>query len=147
MANEHSHELANLDPFIGRWITDGETAPGPDGSVVAIHASDVYEWAPGGRFALHLAYGRFGDDHVGGTEIIGLNPAGSQFSTHFFDAQGNISTQTLSLEGGRWCWRGSHTRCNGAFSPDGLTLVARHERLAEDGRWVPSMTVTLRKVI
>jgi hypothetical protein len=35
-----------------------------------ITTSDVYEWAPGGFFLLHTAYGRIGEFDVGGTEII-----------------------------------------------------------------------------
>lgn len=140
-------ELARLDPFIGRWITVGETAPSPGKAPIPINASDVYDWAPGGRFVVHPAYGRFGDLDVSGVEIIGLDPSSGQFSTHFFDGNGTVSTQTLSFENGTWMWRGKHTRCFGTFSTDERTLVAGHERLDENERWIPSMTVTLRKVV
>lgn len=140
-------ELARLNPFIGRWITVGETAPSPGKAPIPINASDVYDWAPGGRFVVHPAYGRFGDLDVSGVEIIGLDPSSGQFSTHFFDGNGTVSTQTLSFENGTWMWRGKHTRCFGTFSADERTLVAGHERLDENERWIPSMTVTLRKVV
>jgi len=45
---------------------------------------------------MHPAYGRIGDVGVGGLEIIGYDPATSQYRTHYFDSQGNILTETLS---------------------------------------------------
>jgi hypothetical protein len=38
-------------------------------------ASDVYEWAPGGFFVHHVAYGRIGSLDVAGSEIIGYGVA------------------------------------------------------------------------
>src|SRR5262249_5641094 len=89
-------ELEGLDVFIGRWLTEGETVGGREGSAMQIVASDVYEWAPGGRFVMHPAYGRIGDVGVGGLEIIGNDPVTGQYRTYFFDNQGNIITETLS---------------------------------------------------
>lgn len=139
-------ELDALDVFIGRWITVGETASGGEAPPVPIHASDVYEWLPGKRFVLHPAYGRFSDTDVGGVEIIGFDPATLQFRTWFFDNAGNVTTETLSQRDGIWTWQGAHTRCTGRLSADRRTLTARHERLEDGGRWVHSMTVTLKKV-
>jgi hypothetical protein len=50
-------EYRPLDALIRRWMTMGHTF-GPDGARAApIAASDIYEWAPGGFFILHIAYG------------------------------------------------------------------------------------------
>ena len=139
-------ELERLDVFIGRWLTEGETVDGREGPAMQIVASDVYEWAPAGRFVMHPAYGRIGDVGVGGLEIIGNDPATGQYRTYFFDSQGNISTETLSYSDGTWTWQGEHARCTGVFSGDGKTLTARHERSDDGKHWEPSMTVTLRKI-
>jgi|SRR5215813_3308961 len=45
-------ELKPLDVFIGRWLTEGETIPQDDTPAEPIVASDVYQWAPGGRAPL-----------------------------------------------------------------------------------------------
>src|SRR5262245_31276893 len=66
-------ELQQLDVFIGRWMTEGETVAAPAAPAVAIVASDVYQWLPGGRFVMHPAYGRIGTVGVGGVEIIGFD--------------------------------------------------------------------------
>jgi Protein of unknown function (DUF1579) len=138
--------LERLEVFIGRWITEGETSAGPNSAPTRIVASDVYEWAPGGHFVMHPAYGRIGQVGVGGLEVIGYDPSTDQFRTHFFDSQGNVMTETLSCREGTWIWQGEHVRCTGVFSEGGTILTARHEH-SEDGiHWVPSMTVTLRKV-
>jgi|SRR5215813_8965064 len=130
-----------LNPFIGRWITQGQTADG-----VPIVASDVYEWAPGGKFVMHPAYGRIGDQEAGGLEVITPDTETGHYRTHFFDSQGSLTNQRLSLRDRAWFWEGDRTRCRGVFSEDGRKLTAYHERPDDDGQWVPSMTVTLRKI-
>ena len=139
-------ELERLDVFIGRWLTEGETVGGREGPAMQIVASDVYEWAPGGRFVMHPAYGRIGEDGVGGLEVIGFDPATGQYRTYFFDSRGNISTETLSYRDGTWTWQGEHARCSGVFSDHEKTLSARHERSDDGKHWEASMTVTLRKI-
>lgn len=139
-------ELDRLEEFIGRWLTEGETVAANGVPAVRILASDVYQWAPGGHFILHPAYGRIGDVDVGGIEIIGFDAATKQYQTHFFDSFGNVSTQMLSHRDGVWMWEGPHARCRGELSDDGKIMVAHHERSDDGVNWVPSMTVTLTKV-
>src|SRR5262245_39255859 len=74
--------LDRLDVFIGRWLTEGETVETPETPSVRILASDVYQWAPGGRFIMHPAYGRIGEQDVGGLEVIGYDPATDEFRTY-----------------------------------------------------------------
>ena len=109
-------------------------------------ASDVYEWAPGGFFVIHPAYGRIGAVDVGGVEVIGHDPSTNRYWSHFFDSHGNASTSELALQGERWIWQGENTRCTAEFSADGKTQTAHHERRSDDGRWVPSMEAVLTKV-
>jgi uncharacterized protein DUF1579 len=139
-------ELERLRVFIGRWITEGETIAQANAPAAPIVASDVYQWVPGGHFIMHPAYSRIGDVAVGGLEVIGYDPASKQYQTHFYDSQGNTTTQTLSFYDGVWTWQGTHARCTGVFSADGKTLTARHERSDDGVHWEPSMNVTLRKV-
>jgi Protein of unknown function (DUF1579) len=138
--------LKRLEVFIGRWITEGETAGSAEVGSKQIVASDVYQWAPGGQFVMHPAYGRIGSVDVGGLEVIGYDPATGQYRTHFFDSQGNVTTQTLSYADGTWTWQGAHTRCTGVFKDGGKLLTAHHERSDDGAQWVHSMTVTLRKI-
>src|SRR5262249_40307895 len=111
-----------------------------------IVASDVYRWAPGGRFIMHPAYGRIGSLAVGGLEVIGYDASTGRFQTHFFDHEGNVTRGALSCSDGVWTWHGSRVRCRWQFSDDGRTLTAHHERSDDGEHWQPSMTVILRKV-
>jgi Protein of unknown function (DUF1579) len=138
--------LERLNIFIGRWITEGETVASGDAAPVPIVASDVYQWVPGGHFVMHPAYGRIGSVDVGGLEVIGYDVKTGQYRTYFFDSQGTTITEALTSQGNTWTWHGTHTRCSGVFTDDGRTLTARHERSDDGKRWVPSMTVTLRKI-
>ena len=81
-------ELERLNVFIGRWLTEGETTPQDGTPAEPIVASDVYQWAPGGRFIMHPAYGRIGSVAVGGLEVIGYDASTGQFETHFLIARG-----------------------------------------------------------
>jgi hypothetical protein len=148
LAEQHERpaELAQLNVFIGRWMTEGETVAGPGASAVAIVASDVYQWLPGEHFIMHPAYGRIGAMGVGGIEIIGFDPETREFQTHFFDSQGNTTRQTLTCRDNIWIWEGGDARCTGIFTDNGETLTARHERSDDGVNWVPSMNVVLRKI-
>lgn len=139
-------ELERLEVFIGRWITEGETLGTPEAPAMPIVASDTYQWLPGSHFVMHQAYGHIGPVGAGGLEVIGIDPATGQYTTYFFDSQGNASTQTLSYQDGAWFWQGPHARCRGVYSDEGRTFTAHHERSDDGVEWVPSMTVTLRRI-
>jgi len=46
-----------LDVLIGKWINEGHTVASAQLPSLPILTSDVYEWAPGGFFVVHSAYG------------------------------------------------------------------------------------------
>ena len=144
-SQERGPEYDHLNVFIGKWLTEGHTIAGPGGASMKITASDIYEWAPGGFFVLHTAYGRIGEAAVGGIEIIGYDPETKVYRTHFFDSQGNVSSEELSFNEGRWHWRGPRVRCTGRFSEDGRQIAALHERSDDGVVWTPSMDITLTK--
>jgi uncharacterized protein DUF1579 len=148
-----SHELAAPGPehrrlgiFIGTWINMGHTVARPGVPSMQILTSDIYEWAPGGYFVIHTAYGSVGDIDVGGVEIISYDPHAGSFRSQFFDSQGNTSTSRLSAAGDAWTWSGERTRCTAVFSDSGRIQTAHHEVLAVGDAWVPSMEVTPRKI-
>jgi hypothetical protein len=138
-------EHSRLDVFIGKWILQGKTTAGEGAPSLAIRTSDTYEWMPGGFFVLHLAYGLIGNIPPGGTEIIGYEVGEEKYRSQFFDSQGNITTHELALEDGNWTWQGESTRCTVAFSEDGTTQTAHHERSNDGANWEPSMEVTVMK--
>jgi hypothetical protein len=135
-----------LEVFIGKWINEGQTIARPDAAAVKILTSDVYEWMLGGHFVLHTAYGRIGNQDVGGTEILGYDAASQTYRSHFFDSQGNISASTLAVQGDMWTWQGETTRCTAVFTDHGNTQTAHHEWSDDCKQWLPAMDVTLIKV-
>jgi hypothetical protein len=139
------HEAA-LDPWIGRWMNEGYTVDGNGDRGVTINTSDVYEWAPGGFFVLHTAYGRIGDFDVGGIEISGFDEESGNYVSYFFDSQGNVMRSRLSVEGHRWTFQGENTRGTVDFSNSDRLMTVLHERSDDGRRYVASMRVTLTKV-
>jgi hypothetical protein len=139
-------EHRRLEALIGKWINEGETVASAEAPAMPIVTSDVYEWVPGGFFVVHSAYGRIGQIGVGGTEIIGYDADSGTYRCHFFDSQGNATTQELTESDGVWTWLGETTRCIATLDDAGRTLTAHHERTDDGVTWVPSMEVTLTKV-
>ena len=138
------HDL--LNSLIGKWMTEGETISNDGSPSLKIQASDIYEWVPGRFFVVHTAYGRIGEQSVGGVELIGFDEQAGVFRTHFFDSQGNANTQELTFSDGVWMWSGAHSRARGVLSKDGTEIPTRHE-WSDDGQvWRASMDVTLRKI-
>jgi hypothetical protein len=82
----------------------------------------------------------------GGTEIIGYDTARKGYRSHFFDSQGNMTTDELTVHSGTWTWRGENTRTTATLSNDGKTQTAQHERTDDGVNWEASMEVKLTKV-
>jgi Protein of unknown function (DUF1579) len=135
-----------LDVLIGKWINEGHTIPAAGIPSVPIVTSDVYEWAPGGFFVVHSAYGKIGDTSVGGVEIIGVDGDGDGYWSTFYDSFGNTHTSRVEIGGEMIRWIGERTRCTVTITDGGMTQVAHHESSADGLIWTASMDVTLRKV-
>ncbi|MER5646332.1 DUF1579 family protein [Streptosporangium sp. NPDC002524] len=132
-----------LEILIGKWINEGHTVGAEGTPPVPILTSDVYEWAPGGFFVVHSAYGRIGDTSVGGVEIIGVD--GDAYRSTFYDSLGNVHGSRVEVDGEVIRWVGDRTRCTVTLTDGGMTQVARHESSADGVSWSASMDVTLRK--
>jgi hypothetical protein len=133
-----------LAVLIGNWINEGRTIETEDIPSVPILTSDVYEWAPGGFFVVHSAFGKIGGTSVGGVEIIGVD--GEAYRSTFYDSFGNLHQSRLEIEGDQLRWIGDRTRCTVTLTDNGMTQVAHHESSVDGVSWAASMDVTLRKV-
>ena len=138
-----------LEVFIGKWINEGHTVATAKAPSVRIVTSDIYEWAPGGCFVLHYAYGLVGDNSGGGVELIGYDAATEKYISHFFDSQGNIVISELTVRDDVWTWLGDWAgeghRATSVFSSDGRIQKCLHERSDDGVNWQPSMEVVLMK--
>jgi hypothetical protein len=133
-----------LGVLIGKWINEGHTIASPEVPSAPILTSDVYEWAPGGFFVVHSAYGRIGASSVGGVEIIGVTD--DAYSSTFCDSFGNVHTSRVEIDGDVIRWLGERTRCTATITDRGMTQVAHHESSPDGVAWSASMEVTLRKI-
>ncbi len=133
-----------LAVLIGNWVNQGATIATAGIASVPILTSDVYEWAPGGFFVLHSAFGKIGDTSVGGVEIIGVD--GEAYGSTFYDSFGNVHRSRLEVDGNVLRWIRDRTRCTVTLTDGGMTQVAHHESSADGVTWAGSMDVVLRKV-
>jgi hypothetical protein len=86
-ARERGPQLESLDAWVGRGINEGDTVNADGSPGLRITTSDVYEWAPGGFFVVHTAYGRVGEFGGGAIEILGYD-----------DTSGDHNVQTVLHE-------------------------------------------------
>jgi uncharacterized protein DUF1579 len=135
-----------LEAWVGRWINEGHTIDDDGRPGLKITTSDVYEWAPGGFFIVHSAYGRVGEFSGGGIEIIGYDATSGDYRSHFFDSQGNTTVSSLTARGDTWTYRGDTTRATVVFSDNHRVQTVLHERTDDGTTFRPSMTVKLVKV-
>jgi hypothetical protein len=133
-----------LAVLIGKWINEGHTIETAEIPLVPILTSDIYEWAPGGFFVVHSAFGKIGETSVGGVEIIGVD--GEAYRSTFYDSFGNVHHSRLEIEAEVIRWIGDRTRCTATISDGGTTQIAHHESSTDGVSWTASMGVTLRKV-
>jgi hypothetical protein len=133
-----------LSVLIGNWINEGATIAAGDIPLAPILTSDVYEWAPGGFFIVHSAFGKIGQTSVGGVEIIGVG--GEAYGSTFYDSFGNVHRSRLEIDGDVLHWIGDRTRCTVTMTDAGTTQVAHHESSVDGLTWTASMNVVLRKV-
>jgi hypothetical protein len=98
-----------LAVFVGKWINEGHTAGTAEILPVPILTSDVYEWAPGGFFVVHSAFGKIGDTAVGGVGILGVD--GEAYRSTFYDSFGNVHHSRMEIDGDVIRWIGDRTRC------------------------------------
>jgi hypothetical protein len=121
-----------------------QTIGTPEAPSVPILTSDRYEWAPGGFFVIHSAYGKIGGTSVGGVEVIGVD--GDGYRSTFYDSFGNVHSSRVEIDGDVIKSFGDRTRCVATITDRGMTQVAHHEVTVDGTVWSPSMDVTLRKV-
>lgn len=100
-----------------------------------------------GFFVVHTAYGRIGEFDVGGVEIIGYDEASDEYTSRFFDSQGNVTLSSLVARGDTWTYQGATTRSTVEFSDDHRVQRVLHERTDDGTTYRPSMKVTLVKVV
>jgi hypothetical protein len=135
-----------LGVWVGRWINEGHMIDDDGSPGQAITTSDVYEWAPGGFFLVHSAYGGIGEFDVGGTEIIGYDETSGAYTSHFFDSQGNVTVSSLVARGDTWTYQGATTRSTVEFGDGHRVQTVLHERTDDGTTYRPAMKVTLVKV-
>lgn len=138
--SENEHKV--LESVIGNWINEGHIV----GTNEKILTSDRYEWIPGKFFVLHKAYGLMGEVEVGGTEIIGYDQEKKEYYSTFYDSQGNINHDSITIKDNTWIWSGQSHRATVEFTENNKKQTVKHEHLDQDGKWILSMEVILRKI-
>jgi hypothetical protein len=87
-----NNRLDLLNPYIGKWKTEGLTQSGE-----VITGTDIYEWIEGGFFLTHKVDVTFNKKKIQSLEIIHYDDMEDVFRSQSFDNEGNISISTLKI--------------------------------------------------
>jgi hypothetical protein len=90
-------EMERLSVFIGRWLTEGETAAEAGTPAASIVASDIYQWAPGGRFVMHPAYGESDQSRSAVSRSLDTTRPPDSFRRIFLTAKGTRSARPCRI--------------------------------------------------
>lgn len=136
-----------LAAFVGAWNTRGEVKLlGPSGRGAPFHATDNYEWLPGGHYLVHRYSAQMPDGAVDGIEIVGWDASRKLYTMQSYDSQGNANTMTATVDGDQWTFTGNNVRFRGGFGEEGRVFAGvweMRERL--NAPWRAWMTVELRR--
>lgn len=145
-------EARALQPFIGRWITDGRSRPAPgDASAppaseplsVRMHGSHTYEWLPGG-FVLHRWDEQVGGATFRGAWIMGWDRAAGGYAVHLFADTGDALRYAATVDGDTWTLTGDRQRATLEIARDGASM--RHRWWQREGdAWVPLCDLQVRR--
>jgi hypothetical protein len=134
-----------LNPFVGKWKTEG-WIKGDDGKPdIQISGTDTYEWLPGEFLLFHRIDVKIGEERKEGIEIIGYDASTNTFPMHYFDRRGNAESMQASINDGVWRFQGESIRFTGSFSKDGMELSGIWEQKNNDSLWTHLMEIKLNK--
>jgi hypothetical protein len=142
-ANER---LLALDPFVGRWVAEGELSGGR-----SYTAERRYEWTLDRRF-LRIHQSMTIDSVIVEEDmVIGWDPAAEALRIWSFASDGSFADGTERPAPGdnRWIFEGTTVGINGEwrttiFLIDPATFSLLLE-IRTDGEFVPAMTIAFRK--
>ncbi|WP_412465405.1 hypothetical protein [Pedobacter sp. KLB.chiD] len=131
-------KLDLLNPYIGKWTTDGLTKSGE-----VIKGADTYEWVDGGFFLRHQADVMFGNKTIRTLEITHYDDMEDVFRSQCFDNEGRISISTLKIYDDIILIFADSERFKGNFKT--YTIEGKWEQF--DGKnWIHWMDVKLTKI-
>lgn len=134
-----------LNKLVGRWITSTNIRARNGSPATTVSGSDVYQWAPGGNFLLHFAYGIRDTVGFGAMEVIGYDKESDKFISYSFNPDGSFSKDTLTVNNNIWVWTGKEVRSTGTMNEDGKVLRVNHEITTDDKTYAPYMEGVLTR--
>lgn len=131
-------KLDLLNPYIGKWQTEGLTKSGE-----VISGTDCYEWVDGGFFLTHKVDVKFNGKEIRSLEITHYDDMDDVFRSQSFGNDGVISIATLKIIDDIILIFGDNERFKGNFKTN--TIEGQWERF--DGKcWASWMDITLTKL-
>jgi hypothetical protein len=129
--------LEGLEPFVGKWHTEGRQHEGPLGPASPFVAVETFEWLDGGHFLIHRLEGSFGKQPAACFEVFGKDEQGSLFAKTFYN-DGNQNDWQLTLEQHALVLNGTWSKGSGPSYQVRYTAKVIEQGNALEGRWEES---------
>lgn len=132
-------EQARLNVFAGSWRLTGKNGEGAEKAAnLDVIGEEHYEWLPGNFFLTSKFDRHFAD----GTRHTGVgtfryDASSGAYLLYMFDNLGFARRYTVTVDGQRWTYDGSHERAHVTFSSDDNHMTIDWEVRNGDSAWVP----------
>jgi hypothetical protein len=152
---EPQADVEALQPFVGKWHTEGERLVGSFGPAARLRAVEVFEWLEGGFFLVHRFNGQFDESPAGCIEIIG-RCGGEDLTVKTFYSDGTVQDWALTEQNNRWTLQGKwrdrqgkmlDVRNHMTFEDLGNTLVSEWSYSPETNLWQPFLRSRATKAL
>jgi hypothetical protein len=136
-----AHE--RLEPFVGKWTTEGNAYDSPFGPAARVTAAESYEWLTGGTFLVHRLQGRLGGREMACLEVIGYDGASEAYPVRSFYNDRTYNLWQAQPGDTAWTFTGDWqsdgrmltVRCTLSFGDDGRTRTGRWDYSTDGTRW------------
>lgn len=144
---EPVEELKKLQPFVGKWIVEGQNLSGaPVAPNTEVAGVQTYEWLPGNFFLVEKWDRQFDNSEHIGIGMFGYDLAKHEFYLTNYDNRGFARTYDVDSYRHIWKFSGLKERATIIFSSDDQTFIEDWEILNDNFVWQPLCTLKSTKI-
>jgi hypothetical protein len=144
---EPIEELKKLQPFVGKWIVEGQNLSGaPVAPNTEVAGVQTYDWLPGNFFLVGKWDRQFDDSEHIGIGMFGYDLTKQEFYLNNYDNLGHAVTYDVDSYRHIWKFAGVKERATVIFSNDGQTFIEDWEILNDNFVWQPLCTLKSTKI-
>ncbi len=145
-SKEPKPENLLLEPFIGKWKTNGKMYATRDTPELKILGTDTYAWMAGKYFMTHKVDVMMGNHKNKVLEIIGYDARSKAYDMHSYNNMGATGKMKATYSNRGWKFEGEGLRFRGDFNAKKNIITGVWEKGGKSGNWKPFMEIKLERI-